>query len=131
MEATQTVTVFTDGDEKMCHYILGILHSRLCNFFLYKYCYNYSKLTMHTDAKYLQKIPLPPTNRQNEFFDSIISLVGRLESTHYMSQEWFDCFEELNQIVYKAYDITKNESDYIDCEVKSIQSKRWISDGLF
>lgn len=129
MEATQTVTVFTDGDEKMCRYILGILHSRLCNLFLYKYCYNYSKLTMHTDAKYLKKIPLPSTNQQNIYFDSILSLVSRLESNDYMSQEWFDCLEELNQIVYKAYGITKKEADYIDCEVKRIQSKRWISDG--
>ena len=55
----EIVRSFTDGDEKMCRYILGILHSRLCNLFLYKYCYNYSKLTMHTDAKYLKKIPLP------------------------------------------------------------------------
>ena len=37
LEATQTVTVFTDGDEKMCRYILGILHSRLCNFYLLKF----------------------------------------------------------------------------------------------
>lgn len=129
MEATQTVTVFTDGDEKMCRYILGILHSRLCNLFLYKYCYNYSKLTMHTDAKYLKKIPLPSTNQQEIYFDSILSLVSRLESNDYMSQEWFDCLEELNQIVYKAYGINKKESDYIDCEVKRIQSKRWIPNG--
>ncbi len=129
MEATQTVTIFTDGDEKMCRYILGILHSRLCNLFLYKYCYNYSKLTMHTDAKYLKKIPLPSTNQQEIFFDSILRLVSRLESNDYMSQEWFDGLEELNQIVYKAYGINKKESDYIDCEVKKIQSKRWISDG--
>ena len=129
MEATQTVTVFTDGDEKMCRYILGILHSRLCNLFLYKYCYNYSKLTMHTDAKYLKKIPLPSTKQQEIYFDSILSLVSRLESNDYMSQEWFDCLEELNQIVYTAYGITKKESEYIDSEVKRIQSKRWISDG--
>ncbi len=129
MDATQTVTVFTDGDEKMCRYILGILHSRLCNLFLYKYCYNYSKLTMHTDAKYLKKIPLPSTKQQGIYFDSILSLVNRLESNDYMSQKWFDCLEELNQIVYEAYGITKKEADYIDCEVKRIQSKRWISDG--
>lgn len=129
MEATQTVTVFTDGDEKMCRYILGILHSRLCNFFLYKYCYNYSKLTMHTDAKYLKKIPLPSTNQQAMYFNSILSLVSRLESNDYMSQEWFDYLEELNQIVYKAYGISEKESDYIDCEVKRIQSKRWVYNG--
>lgn len=129
MEASQTVTVFTDSDEKMCRYILGILHSRICNFFLYKYCYNYSKLTMHTDAKYLKKIPLPSNRQQNKYFDAILSLVGRLESNEYMSQKWFDCLEELNQIVYEAYGMNKKESDYIDCEVKRIQSKRWISNG--
>lgn len=84
---------------------------------------------MHTDAKYLKKIPLPSTNQQEIYFDSILSLVSRLESNDYMSQEWFDCLEELNQIVYKAYGINKKESDYIDCEVKRIQSKRWIPNG--
>ena len=80
-------------------------------------------------AKYLKKIPLPSTKQQEIYFDSILSLVSRLESNDYMSQEWFDCLEELNQIVYTAYGITKKESEYIDSEVKRIQSKRWISDG--
>ena len=39
LEATQTVTVFTDGDEKMCRYMLGFLHSRLCNYYLIKLYY--------------------------------------------------------------------------------------------
>lgn len=129
MDATQTVTVFTDGDEKMCRYILGILHSRICNLFLYKYCFNYSKLTMHTDAKYLKKIPLPAVKM--DCFNSIISIVKRLECNDYLSQEWFNNLEELNQIVYKAYGITAKESDYIDSEMKRIQSKRWISNGQF
>lgn len=129
MEATQTVTVFTDGDYKMCRYILGILHSRLCNFFLYKYCYNYSTLTMHTDAKYLKKIPLPPIRKQDRYFNDILSLVTKLEISDYMSKDWFKLLEELNSVVYKAYGLNKSESDYIDDEVKRIQSKRWIFNG--
>ncbi len=129
LEASQTVTVFTDGDPKMCHYILGILHSRLCNLFLYKYCYNYSKLTMHTDAKYLKKIPLPSRKLQDQYFEQILELVNRLESDDYMSQAWFNRLEQLNQIIYSAYNITKKESDFIDSEMKKIQSKRWIVDG--
>lgn len=127
MEAAQTVTIFTDGDEKMCRYILGILHSRLCNLFLYKYCYNYSKLTMHTDAKYLKKIPLPKPNEND--FNTILKLVTRLESDEYMSQKWFNSLNELNIAVYKAYGITNKESEYIDCEMKLIQSKRWTNNG--
>lgn len=125
LQASQTVTIFTDGDERMCRYILGILHSRLCNLFLYKYCFNYSKLTMHTDAKYLKKIPLPSQRNQEQFFDSILSIVTRLETDEYMSPEWFVSLEELNATVYKAYSMNKEESDYIDDEVKRIQSRRW------
>ena len=88
LEATQTVTIFTDSDEKICRYILGILHSRICNFFLYKYCYNSSTLTMHTDAKYLKKIPLPEI--KTDYINLIISIVKQLEKNDYLSKEWFD-----------------------------------------
>jgi len=127
LDATETVTVFTDDDEKMCHYILGILHSRLCNFFLYKFCYNNSKLTMHTDAKYLKKIPLSVKDKDN--FSSIVDIVCKLEKADYMTGIWFDLLEMLNSYVYEAYGITKSEAEFIDCEMKQIQSKRWLKNG--
>ena len=125
LEASQTVTIFTDGDEKMCRFILGILHSRLCNLFLYKYCFNYSKLTMHTDAKYLKKIPLPSRGKQAEYFERTLELVNALETSEYMTQEWFNELENLNRVVYLLYDINEKEANYIDSEMKKIQSKRW------
>ena len=126
LEASQTITVFTDSDIKMCHYILGILHSRLCNLFLYKYCYNYSKLTMHTDAKYLKKIPLPSRRLQDKYFNQVLKLVTDLETGNYMEQTWFNNLEKLNQVIYEAYNISKKESEFIDSEMKRIQSKRWF-----
>lgn len=127
LEAAETVTVFTDGDEKMCRYILGILHTRLCNFFLYKFCYNNSKLTMHTDAKYLKKIPLSIKDENN--FNKILEVVYGLEKAEYMSDEWYDLLELLNMCAYKAYGITENESKLIDYEMKNVQSKRWLKHG--
>jgi hypothetical protein len=127
LNASQTVTIFTDGDSKMCRYILGILHSRLCNFFLYKYCYNYSKLTMHTDSKYLKKIPLPPRNaKYNDYFEKILANVTILENDEYMTSKWFDDIEALNKTVYEAYGIDDEQAAYIDCETQKFQSKRWI-----
>ena len=125
-EASQTVTIFTDGDEKMCRYIVGILHSRLCNYYLLKFCYNNSKLTMHADAKYLKKIPLM---RNDKTFNKIINIVKLLEKTEYMSSEWFASVEDLNSLVYETYDISSEEIEYIDNEMRQIQSKRWQSDG--
>lgn len=123
-EAAQTVTIFTDGDEKMCRYIVGILHSRLCNFYLYKFCYNSSKLTMHTDRKYLESLPLVKDETTKEF-SQVIEVVKALEKVEYMSTDWFDMFESLNKLVYKIYNIDEKEASYIDSEVLSIQSKRW------
>lgn len=127
LEAGQTVTIFTDGDEKMCRYIVGILHSRLCNFYLLKFCYNSSKLTMHTDAKYLQKLPL---QRDDEIlFDQLVNLVKAIEKIEYMSAIWFEMLDELNKLVYKIYGISAEEIKYIDKEMYSIQSERWKNDS--
>lgn len=125
LEAAETVTIFTDGDEKMCRYILGFLHSRLCNYYLLKFCYNNSKLTMHTDAKYLKKLPLVI---KNNTFSKIISIVKTLEKIEYMSESWFDMLESLNGLIYKTYNISDNERSHIDFQMKSIQSKRWHHD---
>lgn len=124
-EASQTVTVFTDGDEKMCRYILGILHSRLCNFYLFKFCYNSSRLTMHTDKKYLSSIPLV---KDEVRFNQMINLVEMIEKKEYMSTEWFDLLDDLNKLVYKIYNIDDDEAAYIDNEMLAIQSKRWAND---
>ncbi len=123
-EASQTVTIFTDGDEKMCRYIVGILHSRLCNFYLFKFCYNSSKLTMHTDRKYLENIPLVKDDTTREF-SQLIEAVKALEKLEYMGSDWFDMLDSLNSIVYKIYNIDEKEAAYIDAEMLSIQSKRW------
>jgi tRNA1(Val) A37 N6-methylase TrmN6 len=128
LDASQTVTVFTDSDPKMCRFILGILHSRLSNFFLYRYCFNRSRLTMHADAKYLKKIPLPSFSDDNNFtdnFNKILPIVSRLESVKYLSKKWFKNMECLNKAVYKLFGIDSDLIEYIDREVRKFQSKRW------
>jgi len=127
LEASQTVTVFTDGDEKMCHYITGVLHSRLCNYYLLKFCYNSSRLTMHADSKYLKKIPLVD---DKETFSQVVSLVKSLGILEYMSDSWFEMLESLNTLIYDIYNIEKEEAKYIDSEMQSIQSKRWSNGKL-
>lgn len=125
LEAAQTVTVFTDSDEKMCRYIVGILHSRLCNYYLLKFCFNNSKLTMHTDAKYLKKIPLM---KENCTFNKIVNIVKILETAKYMTEEWFDTVEELNSLVYQTYKLSAYEIEHVNDEMKKIQSQRWNND---
>ena len=80
---------------------------------------------MHTDAKYLKKLPLV---KDSKTFLKVISIVESLEEIDYMSEEWFEMLESLNNLIYKIYGIDENEKNYIDFQMKSIQSKRWNSD---
>ena len=80
---------------------------------------------MHTDAKYLKKLPLV---KDSKTFSRVISVVKSLEKIDYMSEDWFEMLESLNNLIYKIYGINENEKNYIDFQMKSIQSKRWSSD---
>jgi len=82
---------------------------------------------MHTDAKYLKKIPLPLHNSDDfsKFFTKILPIVTKLEKDEYLTKKWFDDMERLNKAIYKIYKLDNKFSKYIDKEVQKVQSKRW------
>lgn len=125
LEAKETVTVITDGNESICRYLLGVLHSRLCNFYLVKYCYNNSKLTMHTDAKYIKRIPIV-LDENSKYFSLVIDTVKKLEIEDYLSDNWLSTYSYLNNLIYEIYGLNSNEIIYIENFMKKIQSKRWF-----
>lgn len=123
LEAKETVTVITDGSTEICLYLVGILHSRLINYYLYKYCFNCSKLTAHTDKKYISQIPIVISNDEN--FELLINYVKKLQTLYYMGPEWHSAFELLNDLVYKIYRLNATEKIFIENYMKNIQSARW------
>ena len=80
---------------------------------------------MHTDAKYLYRIPMPDEKVLNKYTNIILNFVDKLEKESYMSDEWFNVYRELDSIIYLAYGINENEALYINSEISKIQSKRW------
>lgn len=128
LEARETVTVITDGDENICRYLLGILHSRLCNYYLLKYCFNNSKLTMHTDAKYMKKIPII-MDIGSKYYNLVIKIVNELENEVYLSNEWLEIYNNLNKLVYKIYGLESDEISIIEGHMRKIQSKRWFAES--
>lgn len=127
LEAGQTVTVLVPRERRRCRYILGLLHSRLINFYLYKFCYNSSTLTMHTDAGYLGRIPYAKGNPQQS--KELIRLTAEIENAEYLSEQWRVKLEALNRLVYQIYRISEEDAAYIDASVQKIQSKRWSNGG--
>lgn len=126
LEATETVTVITDSTPQICKYLVGILHSRLINYYLFKYCFNGSKLTAHTDRKYISEIPVVIS--QDEKYSKIIQLVDDLQICDYLSDIWYNKFEALNELIYEIYGLTYDEISFIDTYMKKLQSKRWTRD---
>ena len=125
LKPSETVTTVKLENTKMCKYILGLLHSRVCNYFLIRFGFNNSRLTIHTDAKYLNDIPIVV---DDEAFEKVVDIVNRMEEVEYMDAEWFKLNEELNDIVYEIYQLTVNDKDHIEKEMRKISASKWYGE---
>lgn len=124
LNAYETVTIINCNDVKMAKLVLGLLLSRLCNFFLIRYIFNNARLTIHTDGPYLKDIPMIIESSKKS---AIIKVVKELESADYMSEMWYDANERLNDLVYKAYGINSSDKEHIEREMKLISSTKWYN----
>lgn len=122
LKAKETVTILTLKDTDYSKYILGLLNSRVCNYFLIKFLFNNSRLTIHTDAKYLNQIPIV---KETKYYGEMVNLVNRIEKEKYMENNWFELNEELNKLVYKIYKINAKDAKYIEKQMKKISSIKW------
>lgn len=122
LKPSETVTTIKLKNTKMCKYVLGLLHSRVCNYFLIKFGFNNSRLTIHTDAKYLNGIPIVI---DDEAFEKVVDIVNKMETVEYMDDEWYKLNEQLNDIVYNIYELNVNDKNYIEKEMRKISASKW------
>lgn len=125
LKPAETVTILKLENSEMCKYILGLLHSRVCNYFLIRFGFNNSRLTIHTDAKYLNDIPIVV---DDSAFEKVINIVTKMEVVDYMGEEWFVLNEELNNVVYEIYRLNVNDKMHIDQEMRKISASKWYND---
>jgi len=103
-------------------YILGILNSRLAEWFYYWFVYNRAIRTMHFDESYIGKLPIKKITSQNQHIaDQISELVSKTlaiaQSRGYVNnqQKQIKVFEkQINSLVYQLYDMTEDEIKIID-----------------
>ncbi|MCL2050781.1 MAG: N-6 DNA methylase [Lachnospiraceae bacterium] len=122
LKPSETVTTIKLENIKTCKYILGLLHSRVCNFYLIRFGFNNSRLTIHTDAKYLNCIPIVIDINA---FEKVVEIVNMMENVEYMDKEWYILNEELNDIVYDIYKINIKDKDHIEREMRKISARKW------
>ena len=98
-------------------YILGILNSRLAEWFYSWFVYNRAIRTMDFDESYIGKLPIKKITFQNQpIANQIITLVDQILSAKKQNPEadTGHLEREIDHLVYKLYDLTDEEIKLIE-----------------
>jgi adenine-specific DNA-methyltransferase len=109
-----TVNQLTNRSELSSHYLIGLLHSRLINWYAYTFIFARAIRTMHFDAPVTDRIPIRLIDlskpSEKKIYERLIELVekrsslqARIESTD----------EEIDQLVFRLYGLTDKETRLI------------------
>lgn len=112
-----TVTnIFLKNEIINPYYILGLLNSKLINFYLIFALFNKCKFTMHTDKNYIGKLPIKiPEPRLQENVGNIVNDIEK--SRNYNNAK-------LNEEVYNIYQIEKEEQEIINNNLLQVMSSK-------
>ncbi|MBC7361199.1 MAG: N-6 DNA methylase [Candidatus Aminicenantes bacterium] len=118
------MNTFIKDDKFSYYYILGILNSKLSEWFFYWFVYNRAIRTMHFDEYYIGKLPIKEVNEQNQpIVSQIESLVSQILSitqssdyaTNQQKQQQVKALEkQIDQLVYELYGLTEKEIKIIE-----------------
>jgi hypothetical protein len=105
-------------------YILGILNSRLAEWFYYWFVYNRAIRTMDFDESYIGKLPIKKITYQNQpIADQIIHKVDEIlsltqsedyETDTSKQKKVKELEKEIDELVYKLYNLTEEEIKIIE-----------------
>ena len=117
---TVTNIIPTNLDHK---YLLGMLNSKLSNFFIISVVFLNSNFTMHTDKKYIGNIPIVIPKKEDE--QKVINIVNNLLNIeNKYSKEAFSQYNELNKAIFDIYNISDEESELINNFLNEVMSKK-------
>jgi len=107
-------------------YILGIINSRLAEWFYYWFVYNRAVRTMHFDESYLGRLPIKKLNSETQpLADQIVQKVQEIltltqspdfETSQEKQQKVKELEREIDQLVYKLYGLTEKEIWTVELE---------------
>lgn len=105
-------------------YILGILNSRLAEWYYYWFVYNRAIRTMHFDESYMGKLPIKIVNPQNQpivkqIEDLVSQILSLTQSDDYEENlqkqaQVKNLEKQIDSLVYKLYGLTEEEIKIIE-----------------
>ena len=98
------------------YYLLGLLNSDLCNFFLIDIIYLSSNFTMHTDRHYIGKLPIiyPKRDEERLIEISVKEIIKKISKKGNYDED----LGNLNELIYLVYKISDKEINLINKTLK-------------
>jgi tRNA1(Val) A37 N6-methylase TrmN6 len=119
-----TVTNIVTKDISLdTRFILGLVGSRLSNFFMTFVVYLNSNFTMHTDKMYLGRFPIiTPSKSKKELIISLVDILLNIQDKY--SDQFSNVYSRLNKEVYEIYGLTNSEILLIESLLNKVMSKK-------
>lgn len=114
-----TVTNIIVHNDIVAKYLLGLLHSKLINFYASFALFNRGRLTMHLDRSYIGEFPIADIKNIGQF--NVIKLV---EDAINGKQETKEVLKAIDNEVYKIYGLNNKEIRLIEAEMNKLLSKK-------
>ena len=115
-----TVTNVVLDDASLNRYMVGLLNSRVANFYILMVTFLHSNFTMHADRSYIGQIPIakpsPSQRRAVEFCTERLAHLPR------GSEEYWREYDSLNHHLYQIYRLSEEEIALIERSLSSIMS---------
>ncbi len=120
-------TIITDNNYSI-EFLLCLLNSKLISWYSYRYIFSKAIRTMDLDKYYLDKIPIPKSKVDNKVFISLVEKItnakeklSKLKNTNEkitIKEDIRKLNEEIDNEIYKIYDITEEEKKIIEESLK-------------
>ena len=118
-----TVTNVVLKDESNNKYVMGLLNSRISNFYILVITFLHSNFTMHADKSYIGNIPVViPNLKQKQKIESFVDQLSNLEKR---TEKFWTIYDELNKEFYSIYGLNEEEVCLVEdilSEIMSVKS---------
>jgi hypothetical protein len=102
-------------------YILGILNSRLAEWFYYWFVYNRAIRTMHFDKYYIGKLPIKTAMFQDKplvyRIERLVDQILHLKQTYGCSADTSSLEAQIDRLIYRLYNLTPEEIKIVEKNV--------------
>ncbi len=103
------------SDSLSSEFVLGLLNSKLVNWFVYYFLFAQASLTMHFDNPITDRLPLPAFIDNTELVASVEAEVKRIYANRYANEE--SSQERIDKCIYELYGLSPDQIALVEANM--------------